>query len=108
MTVLLVPADGVLQALAEWYPRGEAHAPEPRVVQRVAPVMPLTVPDVSHHAPVRAAVCEQCLGQLYISQFRIAIDVVYALRFPAFEDQMDATAVVIYMDPAADVLAVPV
>src|SRR6516164_5309261 len=57
--VPLVPADGVGQALAEWHARGEAHAPEQRVVQRVTPVVPLAVLDVGHHLPVRAAAFEQ-------------------------------------------------
>lgn len=31
--VLLIPAHGVLEALAEWYPRVVSHAPQQRIIQ---------------------------------------------------------------------------
>src|SRR5215813_12493963 len=107
-TVLLLPADGIGQAPAERYARGEAHAPEQRVVQRVPPSVPLAVLDMGDHLPVRAAAFEQCPGQLIIGQLRVPVDVIHPPRLSAFEHQLDAPAVVIDVDPATDILAVPV
>src|SRR5262244_4102347 len=103
-TVPLVPADGIGQAPAERYARGEAHAPEQRVVQRVPPIVPLAVLDMRHHLPVRAAAFEQCPGQLIIGQLRVPVDVIHPPRLSAFEHQLDPPAVVIDVDPATDIL----
>src|SRR5215469_576770 len=107
-TVPLVPADGIGQALAELYARGEAHAPEQRVVQGIAPVVPFAVLDMRHHLPVGPAAFEQRPGQLDIGQFRVPVDVIHAPWLSALEHQLDPTAVVIDMDPAADILSVPI
>src|SRR5262249_34993740 len=87
-TVPLVPADGTGQAPAERYARGEAPAPEQRVVQRVPPIVPLAVLDMGHHLPVRAAAFEQCPGQLIIGQFRVPVDVIHPPRLSAFGHQL--------------------
>ena len=62
--VVPVPAHGRPQAFAERDLRGVAHAPQQRVVQRVAAVVALAVLDVGDHVPAGAAALEQGLGQL--------------------------------------------
>ncbi len=70
--------------------------------------MALAVRHAGDHVPARAAALEQRGGQRQVGQLDVAVDVIRLPGAAALQHQLDTAAVVIHVDPAADVAAVAV
>ena len=102
-----VPLHRGPQALGERNARRVAQTSQHRVVQRVAAVVPLPVLDRRHHVPADPAGVEDGRRQLPIGQLHVAIDMVDPARFAGLEHELDTPAVIVHVNPAADVKPSP-
>lgn len=87
---------------------GIAKCAQRRVVEAVAAVVALAVLDPRDLVPTRAAAVKQGLRELDVGQLHVTADVVDAPALASLESKLDAAAVVVHVDPAADVPAIAV
>src|SRR4051812_17230164 len=107
--VLLVPRHGPGQAFVEGHLRRVPElARDLGDVHGVAPVVALAILDALHGVPAGVRGREQPLGQLGVGELGAAADVVDLAGPAALEDEVDAAAVVVDVQPVAHVEPVAV
>src|SRR5579864_864897 len=106
--VVAIPRDRSGEAVVKLLPGRPAEPPQLGRIERVAPVVPGPIGDRADEGRRAPGQLEDAMGEVDVAHLVAAADVVDLAEAAAFDDEVDRAAVVVDMEPIANVQAVTV